>query len=456
MDKFWNEVKEANKGMKAELCLLLIFFLVTTGVGIYRWYQNNTKAGDTGHPQSSAAAPVEDETWAEEPEAEHESDGAVSGDAETEEESEGMSEGTEEETFSKDKKEAKAGSKEGSEGDLKAGNAGKAGSKASGEEAEAAGEAGDGSDGEGSEEAVMAMKPWNVLADITDEERMLLPMQTSSQIWPLRYLMPGNSPERTLFGQLHTVLAKMAAEAEEAGGDWSVWVKNLKTGEVLSIGDRPMKSASIMKLFVMGAVYQAVERGELERTDSLLSQLKDMISYSDNEDSNKLLYMLGNEDYEKGIERVNAFIQESGFSDMTIEYNGFNNSAIIYDKDHLNQVSAADCGRILEAIYRREWGSRSISNEIEQMLISQSTRNKIPAGLPDGVTCGNKTGEMDTTENDAAIVFGKRCDYILVVLSSDWHGKDTAVSRIRQMSSKTYQYLEERVQGGDKLVPTLG
>ena len=32
---------------------------------------------------------------------------------------------------------------------------------------------------------------------------------------------------------------------------------------------------------------------------------------------------------------------------------------------------------------------------------------------------GNKTGEMDTTENDAAIIYGKYCDYILVVLSSD-------------------------------------
>lgn len=53
--------------------------------------------------------------------------------------------------------------------------------------------------------------------------------------------------------------------------------------------------------------------------------------------------------------------------------------------------------------------SRGISNEIEDMLLAQQTRYKIPAGLPEGVLCGNKTGEMDATENDAAIIYAKDC-----------------------------------------------
>jgi cell division protein FtsL len=224
-------------------------------------------------------------------------------------------------------------------------------------------------------------------------------------------------------------------------GDWSVYVKNLNTGSTITINDRPMKSASVMKLFILGTVYKAFESGDLQRTDEVVALMKDMIIYSSNDASNELLYRLGKSDYGRGIAKVNAFIQEYGFSDMTVEYNGFDNSATVMSAGNYNQVSAKDCGKLLEDIYRREWVSRSVSNEIEQMMLNQDTRYKIPAGLPDGVSCGNKSGEMDTTENDAAIIYADSCDYILVVLSSDWSSKDQAITRIKDISALVYQYL---------------
>ena len=232
-------------------------------------------------------------------------------------------------------------------------------------------------------------------------------------------------------------------------GSWSVYVKNLKDDQTILINDQPMKSASVMKLFILGTMYQSFEGGEMERTDELLSLMKDMIIYSSNEASNELLYRLGDSDYGRGIARVNEFIQEYGFSDMTVEYNGFDNPATNMGTGHYNQVSAQDCGRLLEAIYHRQWVSRNVSNEIEQMMLNQNTRYKIPAGLPEGVLCGNKTGEMDSTENDAAVVYGDNCDYILVVLSSDWNSKDEAISRIQSISSLVYQYLEGDLESED-------
>lgn len=224
-------------------------------------------------------------------------------------------------------------------------------------------------------------------------------------------------------------------------GDWSVYVKNLKTDESFVVNDRPMKSASVMKLFILGTVYKAIEDGELERTDELVSLMNNMITASDNEASNRLLYLLGDSSYADGIAQVDAFIQKYGFSSMTVEYNGFNDSDTILDAGHSNQVSAKDCGKLLEDIYRRAWLSRAEANEIERMMLDQQTRYKIPAGLPDGVSCGNKTGEMETTENDAAVVYAEDCDYILVVLSSDWSNKDQAISRIASMSEMVYEFL---------------
>ncbi len=240
------------------------------------------------------------------------------------------------------------------------------------------------------------------------------------------------------FGLLKKMVENRIARYD---GDWSVYVKNLKTDESFVVNDRPMKSASVMKLFILGTVYKAIEAGELERTDEVVSLMNSMITASDNEASNRLLYLLGNSSYADGIACVDAFIQEYGFSDMTVEYNGFNNSATVLDSGHNNQVAAKDCGKLLEDIYRRTLLNRTAANEIEQMMLNQQTRYKIPAGLPEGVACGNKTGEMDTTENDAAVVYAKNCDYILVVLSSDWGSKDQAISRIASMSNMVYEFL---------------
>ncbi len=240
---------------------------------------------------------------------------------------------------------------------------------------------------------------------------------------------------------LSVLRTMLETKLSEYDGVWSVYVKNLTSGDSFVINDSPMKSASVMKLFVMGTVYKAFESGELERTDEVMSLVSNMIINSDNEATNQLLYRLGDSDYESGIRKVDEFIAEGGFSDMTVEYNGFENPDTVTVSGSYNQVAAKDCGKLLEDIYRRTWMSRAVSNEMEQLLLSQGTRYKIPAGLPDGVLCGNKTGEMNTTENDAAIIYGEDCDYILVVLSSDWASKDQAISRIQEISRTVYEFL---------------
>lgn len=205
------------------------------------------------------------------------------------------------------------------------------------------------------------------------------------------------------------------------------------------INDQPMKSASVMKLFIMGTVYTAMEEGKLERTSEIMTLMNKMISNSDNSAANQLLYILGDSSYADGIAEVNAFIQSHGYSDMTVEYNGFDNTAT-NSGNGINQVAAKDVGKLLEDIYRRTWMSRAVSNEMEEMLLAQQTRYKIPAGLPDDVLCANKTGEMSSTQNDAAIIYSDACDYILVVLSNGWSNTNTAISRIAALSTLVYEF----------------
>ena len=80
-------------------------------------------------------------------------------------------------------------------------------------------------------------------------------------------------PEKTLQN------LKQQLEDQIAGydGEWSVYCKNLTTEESFVIHDSPMKSASVMKLFIMGTVYTAFENGELSRTDEIVELLHNMI-----------------------------------------------------------------------------------------------------------------------------------------------------------------------------------
>lgn len=243
-------------------------------------------------------------------------------------------------------------------------------------------------------------------------------------------------PVKTI-GLLEKQLTRMT---ESYSGEWSVYVKNLTTGDTFIINDIPMRSASVMKLFIMGTVYEAMKQRALERTPDITDLLTDMICASSNSASNQLLSILGDGSYENGIAKVNDYIARQGYSSLTHEYNGFEDASAICDSKHFNQVTAADCGQLLERIYRRTFASRQICNEVENLMLNQNTRYKIPKGLPEGVSVGNKTGEMDTVENDAAIIYGDYSDYILCVLSGDWTSKDGAIANIQEISSTVYRF----------------
>ncbi len=226
-------------------------------------------------------------------------------------------------------------------------------------------------------------------------------------------------------------------------GSWSIYIKDLSNGDNLTIYDKPMKSASIMKLFILGAVYASIDANTLERTDELTGLMSSMISASSNSAANALIMRLGQGDFQRGIDTVNAYIQRSGYSRDTVLHNGFQEESLILDPRHTNQTSAQDVGLLLERIYHRSFGRRAVCNEIETWLLAQETRYKIPKALPGDVLVANKTGETDEVENDCATIYTPSGDYILCVFSSDWADKSLAQSRVTELSGAVYSYFSD-------------
>lgn len=228
-------------------------------------------------------------------------------------------------------------------------------------------------------------------------------------------------------------------------GDWSVYIKDMETGKTMEINEHAMESASLIKLYIAGAVYEQMDEGNLSASDSVLSSLDAMITVSDNESANVLVRKLMGDsgDFQTGLDKVNDFISRNGFSN-TQQVNGIADPSL-WIGDGINETSTADCGRLLEMIYNGTLVSGDDSAKFESLLGRQQVNYKIPEGLPDGVRISHKTGEVSDTENDAAIIYTPYGDYIFCIMSTALTDKDAAVEHIRSITSLVYNYFTGHV-----------
>ncbi len=212
------------------------------------------------------------------------------------------------------------------------------------------------------------------------------------------------------------------ARAGKESGIWSYCVIQTSSGKGVSLNDRKMTAASLIKLYVAGAYYQAVKDGRIR--NDYENTVRNMIVYSDNEACNKLIDLVG-------MKNINQFIQNKGFSKTRLNRK-------MLAKGEENYTSAKDCARLLQAVLNGKFVSSGASASILKYLKAQTRTGKIPAGVPSGVKTANKTGELAYTENDAAIVWGKKGPYIIVILSDQVGAPGKARTAITNMSRITY------------------
>ncbi len=217
-------------------------------------------------------------------------------------------------------------------------------------------------------------------------------------------------------------------------GQWSIYVKHLGTGAELSMNSREIYAASLIKLYCIGAVQQAVEDGNLTQ-DEVREDEKSMIMYSDNLAFDSLVDLLPD-----GY--ISEWCIKNDYWDTQQTHELGNDWAYTVRRTGIedNMTSAEDVGHFLESVYRGECVSEESSKWILKLLKKQKTRTKIPAGLPKGVVCANKTGETDDFNHDAAIVYSEGGDYVLVVTGEIVGYAYTCDSCIVDISKTVYNY----------------
>ena len=201
-------------------------------------------------------------------------------------------------------------------------------------------------------------------------------------------------------------------QIQDSGCKWDIWAERLDTGAYAHVQKNvdesapQMVSASLIKLFIMGAVYDAENSGKLT-PGAQENALFQMITVSDNASANDLTKLLGDGDEAAGRSAVEAFARSIGCD--SVQYNRL----MLVENGTQNYVSAENCAALLRMIYARQCVSQDASKSMLDHLLAQQVNDRIPQGLSSDVKVAHKTGDLiGICCADVGIVFAPQGDYL--------------------------------------------
>jgi beta-lactamase class A len=158
-----------------------------------------------------------------------------------------------------------------------------------------------------------------------------------------------------------------------------------------------------------------------------------MITVSSNLATNVLIDRLG-------VENVRNTVTALGGNGMNVRRGVEDSKA--YQAGINNSTNARGLAAIMLAIGRGRAVSPTASDEMAAVLKRQKLNDAIPAGLPEGVVVGHKTGSITRINHDAAIVYGPR-PYVLVVLTRGVEDQKASAALIADVTRAVHAWVLE-------------
>ncbi|MBV8067074.1 MAG: serine hydrolase [Candidatus Eremiobacteraeota bacterium] len=260
-----------------------------------------------------------------------------------------------------------------------------------------------------------------------------------------------------------SVASRVRAIAREMPGRIGVYARTLAPGPPLVEYDAAehFPTASIIKVLIMTTAYaiEEVKPGTLSakitfRGGDLIGGSDFMVAASDGErftvrelivpmiqvsDNTAANLLIGH----FGVSTINAVGRRAGMERTRLAREFMDFAAIAHHNDNVS--TPADMARLLYLIERgaRESIATIVTarhcREMIAIMLGQTDRDGIPAALPPGTSVANKTGEVEGTLNDIAIVepFGDS-PFILAIMTADAHDYSAAYAAIHDVTRATY------------------
>lgn len=202
-----------------------------------------------------------------------------------------------------------------------------------------------------------------------------------------------------------------------------------------AINERMMRSASLIKLYIIGEAFRQKKNGILDFSEKITMKKSDivggagslqkkaigtifsvnelieiMITESDNIATNMIIERVG-------MKNVNKFIADNGFSSSMLQRKMMDVEAIKLGRE--NYTSVGDVAQFFKKIYFHELVDNESDISILNILLRQTDNDKIPALLPPTIKVAHKTGELIGAVHDAGVIFSEKGDFILCIMTEE-------------------------------------
>ena len=235
-----------------------------------------------------------------------------------------------------------------------------------------------------------------------------------------------------------------------ANGHYAVVIKNLKTKEEYSVNEHEkFPSASLYKLWVMAAVFDAIKEGSLNLETKLSRDISDLndefdVDPEEAELTDGSITMTTATALEQMIVISHNYAAMMLTSKVGLASISGKMKQIGLTESSLGSppmTTAADVELFFEKLYRARFTDSANTKKMAELLSRQQKNLGIPKYLPSGIMVAHKTGEIGTYKHDGGIVSTPNNDYVFVVMSQS-NFPDGAQERIALISKVVFDYFE--------------
>ena len=241
------------------------------------------------------------------------------------------------------------------------------------------------------------------------------------------------------------------AELGEEVSRFAVYFFDPKSEEPLVFQSRPMRPASMIKMFVMAAAMADVRDGKLSLDERLTLTAENMVGgagsiagegvgapvpvrkaielmivESDNTATNILIDRLG-------MNNINRYIRDNGYHDTVM-----NHKMMLESGGMTNLSSVGDLGELFRRIYMHACVDEPRDLLMIDYLLKQEDKDCFPSALPLW-NIAHKTGEVEGLYDDGGIFYGSSGDFVLVIMNDEIDGREDTIDHMKAIATAAAQ-----------------
>jgi beta-lactamase class A len=262
------------------------------------------------------------------------------------------------------------------------------------------------------------------------------------------------------------VAADIAPLIDAFDGRAGVYIKDLVTGQEVGINaDTLYPTASMIKVPIMVAVFDRIERGELDYQQELI--YADSLFYSDaditgelRDSASVLLSDMVFLSISKSDNTASLWLQELAGTGTAInnwlESHGFEGTRMNsrtpgrrgdWEVFGWGQTTPREIGRLVEMIYTGEAVSQAASHEMLRVLQRPWFDDEAISQIPPSIQVASKTGAVNASKSEVALVHAPSGSYLFSVITADqadtrWAADNDGYELIRAVSRMLWNRFE--------------